>query len=98
MRRGSGPCTDFAVHAHLAAGRGEKSRHGIQQRGFAAARRTQQADEFTIRYFQVDVVQHGHRVAVALEDHADAVRAQFGLPGGPRVVAYASAACVDMCC
>ena len=58
MRRGSGPSTasPSIVIAPLVGER--KPRHQIQQRRLAAARRSEQADEFSIGDFKVDVFEH----------------------------------------
>ena len=57
----------LAVDEDLAARRREEAGHDVQQRGFAAARGAEQADELAFAHFEADVVQHVDAAAVALE-------------------------------
>ena len=51
-----------AVVQHLAFGRRQQARHHAQQRGLAAARFADDADELAARDVEVDVAQHGQRL------------------------------------
>src|SRR5262245_31459553 len=49
----------LTADADLAAGRREKSRDDVEQRGLAAARRTQQAKELRLLHVEADAVDAG---------------------------------------
>ncbi len=69
----------FAVNANFASSGLEKTRDRTKEGGFAAARRAQQADEFTVAELEIDIFEHGHTLPIPAENHADILGPQLGL-------------------
>ncbi len=65
----------FAIDGDRSAGRGKEAAHHIQQRRLAASGRSEQADEFSLGDIEIDVIENGDTLAIAVEHHADVIHA-----------------------
>src|SRR5215471_16287160 len=74
-RIGAAHC--FTINAHLSLRGRKESGEDIQKCRLAAARRAQQADEFSFGRLQIDIVQNRNAIAITSKAHSDTFDTQL---------------------